>query len=199
MADHPTLCSAWTFVDQLMDNMPVAVILYDRDLHLTVKANRKFLELFGLQRPKADFDFFKTVVDKATRDSVLGMIRDGYSAILELRLKARGGALLALTHIAYIEAFGARIAQLSFTSVQAVEAPPDTHPATDLAARGLYTPKELELMRLLARGSPNREISLALNIGDGTTRNYISTILGKLGVKNRTQAALVIKRLNLDC
>jgi DNA-binding NarL/FixJ family response regulator len=51
--------------------------------------------------------------------------------------------------------------------------------------------RELDVLGLLARGMTNPEIARYLSLSDGTVRNYISSILEKLGVADRTQAALL--------
>ena len=53
------------------------------------------------------------------------------------------------------------------------------------------TERELEVLRLLAQGYSNPEIAQQLHLAAGTVRNYVSTILQKLGVGDRTQAAVV--------
>lgn len=57
--------------------------------------------------------------------------------------------------------------------------------------------RELEIVGLLAAGNSNREIATALFITEGTVKNHVTNILGKLGVRDRTQAALRAKELNL--
>ncbi|MHA3946884.1 response regulator [Cellulomonas bogoriensis] len=52
------------------------------------------------------------------------------------------------------------------------------------------TPRETEVLRLLAGGYTNREIGEALFLAEGTVKNHISTVLAKLGVKDRTRAVL---------
>ena len=52
-------------------------------------------------------------------------------------------------------------------------------------------------MRLLALGANNRQIANQLFLAEGTVKNYISTILAKLGVQDRTQAALRARELGL--
>jgi len=59
------------------------------------------------------------------------------------------------------------------------------------------TEREREILTLLARGASNREISEALYIASGTVKNHLSNILGKLGVRDRTQAALKARELGL--
>jgi DNA-binding NarL/FixJ family response regulator len=52
------------------------------------------------------------------------------------------------------------------------------------------TARELEILRLLARGKANKEIAAELQISERTARTHVSNILGKLGLASRTQAAL---------
>ena len=52
------------------------------------------------------------------------------------------------------------------------------------------SPKELEVLRLVASGYSNREISDALYKSEGTVKNHVSNVLSKLGVRDRTRAVL---------
>jgi len=52
------------------------------------------------------------------------------------------------------------------------------------------TDREKTILRLLAGGYSNKEISELLNISDGTVKNHISNLLAKLGVRDRTRAVL---------
>lgn len=57
--------------------------------------------------------------------------------------------------------------------------------------------RELEVLRLLGRGLTNTEIAEQLYLSEGTVRNYVSAVLAKLGVADRTQAALLAVRHGL--
>lgn len=59
----------------------------------------------------------------------------------------------------------------------------------DYSARGI-TDKELELIELVAGGLSNREIAGQLYLSEGTVRNYLSAILEKLELRDRTQLAV---------
>ncbi len=59
----------------------------------------------------------------------------------------------------------------------------------DFAAHGIND-KEREIMELVAEGLSNKEIAAKLFLGDGTVRNYISTLLEKLSLRDRTQLAV---------
>lgn len=52
------------------------------------------------------------------------------------------------------------------------------------------SPRELEVLRLLAQGQSNREIAGHLYLSESTVKNHVNSILGKLQVRNRTAAAL---------
>ncbi|RDU22833.1 response regulator [Anaerosacchariphilus polymeriproducens] len=58
--------------------------------------------------------------------------------------------------------------------------------------------KELELIRLVADGLSNKEISQKLYLSEGTIRNYLSNILEKLDLRDRTQLAVFYYQNHLD-
>ena len=64
-----------------------------------------------------------------------------------------------------------------------------TQPATLITAK--LTQREVEVLRLIAKGSSNADIADRLSLSDGTVRNHVSAILAKLGVSDRTQAAVI--------
>ena len=55
------------------------------------------------------------------------------------------------------------------------------------------TPREQDVLTLLASGATNSEIADQLALSEGTVRVYLSTIYSKLGVNSRTKAVLVAK------
>jgi DNA-binding NarL/FixJ family response regulator len=59
------------------------------------------------------------------------------------------------------------------------------------------SPRETEVLRLVAAGRANKEIGRKLGIGEKTVKTHVSRILGKLGVRSRTQAALYAGRVGL--
>jgi DNA-binding NarL/FixJ family response regulator len=62
---------------------------------------------------------------------------------------------------------------------------------------GDLSPRELEILRLIAEGRANKEIARRLTISERTARTHVSNILRKLGLTSRTQAALLAVRENL--
>ena len=59
------------------------------------------------------------------------------------------------------------------------------------------TPRERQVLALLAEGATNRQIGAALFMAEKTASVHVSRILAKLGVQGRTQAAAVAHRLHL--
>ncbi len=72
-----------------------------------------------------------------------------------------------------------------------------TSPGIGVSDLAQLTEREREILVLLARGASNREISETLYIAGGTVKNHLSNILSKLGVRDRTQAALRARELGL--
>jgi NarL family two-component system response regulator LiaR len=65
------------------------------------------------------------------------------------------------------------------------EQPPDVDPLTE---------REMEVLKLVARGRNNREIADRLTVAEGTVRTHVSNILNKLHLASRTQATLYALR-----
>lgn len=59
------------------------------------------------------------------------------------------------------------------------------------------TVREIEVLRLIAQGATNREIAEQLVISEGTVKNHISNILSRLGLRDRTQAAIYARENGL--
>ncbi len=57
--------------------------------------------------------------------------------------------------------------------------------------------RELEVLRLVADGLSNKEIGQKLSLAEGTVKNYVTNVLGKIDARDRTQAALRARELGL--
>lgn len=100
-----------------------------------------------------------------------------------VRTVAAGGAL--------IEPSVARKVLAEFSRL----APP-ARPASETLVEPL-SGREVEILRLVARGLTNREIAMQVSLAPGTVKNYVTSILAKIGARDRTQAALRAKELGL--
>ena len=67
------------------------------------------------------------------------------------------------------------------TPVSSIDEPPEL---------AQLTPRELEVLRLMASGANNREIAQSLFLSENTVKNYVTNILSRLNLRDRTQAAL---------
>jgi two-component system, NarL family, response regulator len=67
----------------------------------------------------------------------------------------------------------------------------------DRMARSNLTPREREVIQLVAKGLTNKEIGRALGISDNTARNHVNSIIEKLEVSDRTEAATIAIRQGL--
>jgi DNA-binding CsgD family transcriptional regulator len=70
---------------------------------------------------------------------------------------------------------------------------PDSQKLKDLT----ITPRELEVLRLIANGLSNREIAETLYVSENTVKTHSSRVLDKLGAKRRTQAVQMAKEWRL--
>jgi two-component system, NarL family, response regulator DevR len=66
------------------------------------------------------------------------------------------------------------------------------------SAFAALTPQELAVLELVAQGLTNRQIGAELYLGEGTVRNYVSSVLAKIGVSNRAEAAAYATKHNID-
>jgi two-component system response regulator DevR len=70
--------------------------------------------------------------------------------------------------------------------------------AQQAAAFSDLTPQELAVLALVAEGLTNRQIAVKLYLGEGTVRNYVSSVLAKIGVSNRAEAAAYAVKHNIN-
>jgi DNA-binding NarL/FixJ family response regulator len=106
--------------------------------------------------------------------------------------RAAAAGMGAVPLLAEIDAL-ARRARLAATAHEADPAPLEPSPADRLG----LTPRELEVLLLVAAGRTNREIGGELFMSEKTASVHVSRILAKLGVGGRVEAAAVAHRLGL--
>lgn len=133
------------------------------------------------------FDNDESVFDGLRAGAVGYLLKDVSSdKLLEaIRAAARGESFLQPSITAKVLAEFTRLDERIM---------PALHPS------GLVEPlseRELEILRRIAVGNSNKEIAVQLFITEGTVKNHVTNILGKLGVRDRTQAALRAREMGL--
>ena len=131
------------------------------------------------------FDDDEDVFEALRAGAVGYLLKDvsGDKLVEAVRAAARGESFLQPAIAAKVVAEFARLT--------------DARPPAALPLPEPLSERELEVLRLLATGATNREIAAALFIAEGTVKNHLTSILGKLGARDRTQAVLKAQALGL--
>lgn len=131
------------------------------------------------------FDDDEEVFDALRAGAVGYLLKDAPSGKLveAIRAAARGESFLQPSIAAKVVAEFSRLSR-----ARPAACPPLVEPLSD---------RECEVLRHLAGGKSNKEIAVALNLAEGTVKNHMTNILGKLGALDRTQAALKARELGL--
>ena len=129
------------------------------------------------------FDDDELVFDGLRAGAVGYLLKDAPSEKLAeaIRVAARGETFLQPSVAAKVVAEFARLSRKTVTTTNPVIEP--------------LSEREIEILRLIAQGASNREIAGTLFLAEGTVKNHVTSILGKLEARDRTQAALKAK----DC
>lgn len=131
------------------------------------------------------FDDDEYVFEGLRAGAVGYLLKDAPSARLveAIRAAARGESFLQPSIAAKVVAEFMRLAERP-----SGEAAPLAEPLTE---------RELEILRLLAAGDSNKEIAARLFLAEGTVKNHVTSILGKLGATNRLHAVNRARELGL--
>jgi DNA-binding CsgD family transcriptional regulator/tetratricopeptide (TPR) repeat protein len=142
---------------------------------------------FRFEAAQARWHHAEALLAQGQRDSAAAVLLSAWQGGTQL-----GARLL----VAQLEAL-ARRARIELPSTPRG---PSTSPAApaDPAARFGLTPRERDVLLLLADGRTNRQIARQLYISDKTASVHVSRILGKLGVTNRAEATAVAHRLGIS-
>jgi DNA-binding NarL/FixJ family response regulator len=146
-----------------------------------LRAEHPDVQVIALTTFDDDVDVFA-----ALRAGAIGyLLKDvsGETLCAAVRVAARGESFLPPTIATKVVAELTRLADAPQARSQ-----PLPHPLSE---------RELEIVRLLAQGATNREIATTLVLAEGTVKNHLTNILGKLGARDRAQAALIAKDLGI--
>lgn len=152
--------------------------------------------LLDLRMPRYDGLWFLQQLDLDIPVLVLTTFDDDNLVLDALRHGARGYMLKDVTveqlstAVRTLNAGGTLIApSITDQLLKAIRTSPEPSGTNDVAAQELTT-RELEVLRLVAEGYSNRQISEVVHLAEGTVKNHLSTILMKLGARDRTNAVL---------
>jgi len=131
------------------------------------------------------FDDDEMVFDGLRAGAVGYLLKDAPSEKLAeaIRVAARGETFLQPSVAAKVVAEFSRLSRKTARTSDSLIEP--------------LSERELEVLRLIARGASNREIAESLFLAEGTVKNHVTSILGKLEARDRTQAALKAKECGL--
>ena len=131
------------------------------------------------------FDDDEMVFDGLRAGALGYLLKDAPSEKLAeaIRLAARGESFLQPSVAAKVVAEFARL-----TTPKSTPPSPLIEPLSE---------RETEILTLITNGASNREIAKRLFLAEGTVKNHVTNILGKLGVRDRTQAAVKAKDIGL--
>ena len=192
----------------------VAILSYQSDLDVVAEAENGIQALEAARKTKPDVILLDMVMPK----------QDGLATIPKLREIVPEARILVLTSFAEadrvyqtIKAGALGYLLKDSTRVQLLQAIRDVakgqasihpsvalrvihdidHPSELMYTSEPLTPRELDTLRLIARGLSNQEIATSLTVHERTVAKYVSNILDKLHLANRTQAALYAIREGL--
>lgn len=192
----------------LTDDIEVVAEASDGDEALAlVESHRPDVLLLDLRMPGRDGLATLTALrDRGDEVPVLVLTTfDDDGLVLEaLRCGAHGYLLKDVTLEQLVDAIrtlaqGRTLVQPAVTErlLRAVSERPRPAARNQLTHLEPLTERELEILRLLASGFSNREIAAGLHLATGTVKNHVSTVLLKLGVRDRTRAVLRALELGL--
>jgi NarL family two-component system response regulator LiaR len=192
----------------------VAILSYQKDFEVVAEAENGLQALEMARKTKPDVILLDMVMPK----------QDGLETIPKLKEVLPDARILVLTSFAEadrvyqtIKAGALGYLLKDSTRIQLMQAIRDVakgqasihpsvalkviheidHPSELMYTSEPLTPRELDTLRLIARGQSNQEIATTLTVHERTVAKYVSNILDKLHLANRTQAALYAVREGL--
>ncbi len=194
-----------TLLDLVDDFEVVAEAIDGEEAVRLIPAHRPDVVLLDMRLPKlSGLDVLRTLGGRGELPPtiILTTFDDDYPLLEGVRAGAKGyllkdvsldeltGAIreVASGGTAVRPAITARIAERLGRLGSAIESLDRPDPLTE---------REIEILRLVAGGYSNREIAGALHLAEGTVKNHLSSVLSKLGVRDRTRAVLKAVELRI--
>jgi DNA-binding NarL/FixJ family response regulator len=195
--DHPVVRQGIAVLLSVQDDIVVAGEAADGDETLRLAGQlRPDVLLLDLKLPRLDgVEVLRRLPGQsaATRALVLTSAADKAQVALALQAGAAGFLYKDVDPDALVRAIrsvhdGHTLLAAEVADVLAAR------PAGHVTGMGALTSREREVLALLADGQSNREIASTLGVAEKTVKTHVSSVLAKLGVADRTQAAVLAVR-----
>ncbi len=195
--DHPVVRQGLRVLLEVQDGIEVAGEADDGDSALALAASRApDVILLDLKLPGRDGLAVLTELKSrasAARVLVLTSATDPASASLAMRSGAAGVLYKDVDPDALVRAIRS-VHDGHLLLAPAAAGPLVRSGSAPWGGMDALTPREREVLAELAKGRSNREIARALGVAEKTVKAHVSSVLAKLGVQDRTQAALLAVR-----
>ena len=192
--DHRLLLEALEQLLRLEDDLEVVATCVDgREALAAVRRHRPDILVLDLHMPKLDgFGVLRELAAQrdGTRVVVLTGRLDEREAVEALRFGARGVVLKEMPSRLLLQCLRKVHAGEQWLEKRSVAAALESLMRRERGAaemRGLLTPRELSILRLLAKGLRNRDIGEQLHIGEGTVKTHLHNVYRKLKVNGRLE------------
>lgn len=165
------------------ESLPPDVVVMD--IRMPVMDGVQATHLMCQQFPDTKILVLTTFDDSHYVAQALGFGAKGY-LLKDTPIEELAKAIRSI-HQGYSQ-FGPGIVEKAIAQVQTSQ--PEPQPEAPPGLKEL-TPREREVLQMIAAGASNKEIASALFLSEGTVRNHISHILARLNLRDRTQAAII--------
>jgi LuxR family transcriptional regulator, maltose regulon positive regulatory protein len=190
--------------------VPARRLLFLDQIHCVIDLILEYMRSHGWNNQVIKTALIQALAYQAGRDPAAAvqslrealLLAEPENNVMEFTLHGR--AMLALIHTAmaipevnrqhgaFLRKLAAYLPPASQTQAQPHESPSEADGEVETLSE-----REIEVLRLLAAGRSNREIAAGLVLALGTVKKHVNNIFGKLGVSNRTEAALEARQRGL--
>jgi DNA-binding NarL/FixJ family response regulator len=186
--DHPVVCHGLSAIIRTQNDMTVvgqasngneALQMYRKLKPDVTLMDLRMPEMNGVEAIRAIRGEFPD-----SRFIVLTTYQGDEDVHKALSAGAQGYLLKGMSHDTLLDAIRSVHASLRYLPPPVLRTLANRPPSFELS------PRELEILQLIVKGLSNRQIAERLGIGEGTVKWHVNIILGRLNVRDRTQAAV---------
>jgi DNA-binding NarL/FixJ family response regulator len=186
--DHPVVCLGLSaMIGQQTDMSVVAQASNGAEAVRLFRKHKPDVTLMDLRMPEmSGVEAIRSIRKEfpASAIIVLTTYQGDEDIHQALKAGAQGYMLKGMAHGDLLEAIRRVHAGMRYLPATVLKSLAERPPSSELSAR------ELEILRLIVKGLSNRQIAASLGITEGTVKWHVNTILARLNVSDRTQAAV---------